>query len=157
MSDLLARLRARSWRLTAQRRVVAQVLDGDHVHFTADEIHARAAALLPEISRATVYNTLGELVALGEVVEVSTDGRAKRYDPNAHHAHQHLVCESCGTIRDVHPLGDPLAGLPAAERYGFTVSGVAVTYRGLCPDCAAGAAPPARTGSTGTGSTRTEA
>ncbi|MEY9844026.1 Fur family transcriptional regulator [Streptacidiphilus sp. MAP5-3] len=137
MSDLLERLRTRGWRLTAQRRVVAQVLDGDHVHFTADEVHARAVELLPEISRATVYNTLGEMVGLGEVLEVSTDGRAKRYDPNAHHAHQHLVCQSCGTIRDVHPLGDPLGALPTAERFGFAISGVEVTYRGLCPDCAA--------------------
>ncbi|MEY9874191.1 Fe2+ or Zn2+ uptake regulation protein [Streptacidiphilus sp. MAP12-33] len=136
MSDLLARLRERGWRLTAQRRVVAQVLDGDHVHYTADEIHARAAALLPEISRATVYNTLGELVTLGEVLEVSTDGRAKRYDPNTHDAHQHLVCDSCGTIRDVHPSGDLMSGLSASERFGFTVSGVEVTYRGLCPTCA---------------------
>ncbi|WP_030264553.1 Fur family transcriptional regulator [Streptomyces sp. NRRL B-24484] len=136
MSDLLERLRNRGWRLTAQRRVVAQVLDGDHIHYTADEIHARAVEMLPEISRATVYNTLGELVSLGEVIEVSTDGRAKRYDPNAHHAHQHLVCQSCGTIRDVHPTGDPLASLPDAERYGFTLSGVEVTFRGLCPGCA---------------------
>jgi Fur family ferric uptake transcriptional regulator len=151
MSDLLARLRERGWRLTAQRRVVAQVLDGDHVHFTADEIHARAVELLPEISRATVYNTLGELVALGEVLEVSTDGRAKRYDPNAHHAHQHLICESCGTIRDVHPSADPLGSLPAGERYGFTLSGVEVIYRGLCPACAASAA------SSTSGSGRTEA
>ncbi|MFI1470134.1 Fur family transcriptional regulator [Streptomyces wuyuanensis] len=135
MSDLLARLRGRGWRVTAQRRVVAEVLDGDHVHLTADEVHARAVERLPEISRATVYNTLGELVALGEVAEVSTDGRAKRYDPNAHHPHQHLVCSGCGAIRDVHPIGDPLAGLPAGERFGFTVSEVEVTYRGLCPSC----------------------
>ncbi|MFF4404250.1 Fur family transcriptional regulator [Streptomyces sp. NPDC001262] len=135
MSDLLERLRGRGWRLTAQRRVVAEVLDGDHVHYTADEVHAKAAELLPEISRATVYNTLGELVSLGEVLEVSTDGRAKRYDPNAHHAHQHLVCSRCGTIRDVHPAGDLLAGLPADERFGFTVSAVEVTYRGICPGC----------------------
>ena len=86
MSDLLERLRGRGWRMTAQRRVVAEVLDGDHVHLTADEVHARAVARLPEISRATVYNTLGELVSLGEVLEVATDGRAKRYDPNAHRA-----------------------------------------------------------------------
>ncbi|TDC65022.1 Fur family transcriptional regulator, partial [Streptomyces hainanensis] len=83
MSDLLQRLRGRGWRLTAQRRVIAEVLDGEHVHFTADEVHARATERLPEISRASVYNTLGELVALGEVIEVTTDGRAKRYDPNA--------------------------------------------------------------------------
>ncbi|MEU6294299.1 Fur family transcriptional regulator [Streptomyces erythrochromogenes] len=141
MSDLLERLRGRGWRLTSQRRVVAEVLDGDHVHLTADEVHARAARRLPEISRATVYNALGELVALGEVVEVSTDCRAKRYDPNAHHPHQHLVCSGCGLIRDVHPYGDPLAVLPAAERFGFAVSDVEITYRGLCPACARAGAP----------------
>ncbi|MEU6079465.1 Fur family transcriptional regulator [Streptomyces sp. NPDC047108] len=137
MSDLLERLRARGWRLTAQRRVVAEVLDGDHVHLTADEVHARAAERLPEISRATVYNTLGELVTLGEVLEVSTDRRAMRYDPNAHHPHQHLVCAKCGTVRDVHPGGNPLADLPDDERFGFAVSNVEVTYRGLCPSCRA--------------------
>ncbi|MFD8026893.1 Fur family transcriptional regulator [Streptomyces lavendulae] len=138
MSDLLERLRERGWRLTSQRRVVAEVLDGDHVHLTADEVHARAVERLPEISRATVYNALGELVSLGEVVEVSTDGRAKRYDPNAHRPHEHLVCSGCGLIRDVHPTGDRLDQLPAGERFGFTVSGVQVTYRGLCPACARG-------------------
>lgn len=121
--------------MTAQRRVVAEVLDGEHVHLTADDVLARAAVRLPEISRATVYNTLGELVSLGEVAEVATDGRAKRYDPNAHRPHQHLVCSNYGAIRDVHPAGDPLADLPASERFGFTVSEVEMTYRGLCPDC----------------------
>lgn len=135
MSDLLQRLRDRGWRLTAQRRVIAEVLDGEHVHYTADEVHARAVARLPEISRASVYNTLGELVALGEIIEVTTDGRAKRYDPNAHHPHQHLVCSGCGTIRDVRLTTDPLRALPEDERYGFTVSEVAVTYYGSCPVC----------------------
>ncbi|MGW9176016.1 Fur family transcriptional regulator [Streptomyces decoyicus] len=136
MSDLRDRLRRRGWRMTAQRRVVAEVLDGEHVHLTADEVLARAAARLPEISRATVYNTLGELVSLGEVSEVTTDGRAKRYDPNAHRPHQHLVCSDCGAVRDVHPGGDPLADLPDSERFGFLVSEVEMIYRGRCPDCA---------------------
>ncbi|WP_129840632.1 Fur family transcriptional regulator [Streptomyces sp. RFCAC02] len=138
MSDLLERLRERGWRLTAQRRVIAEVLDGEHIHFTADEVHARAVRRLPEISRASVYNTLGELVALGEIIEVTTEGgRAKRYDPNAHQPHQHLVCSACGTMRDVHLTSDPMASLPEGERFGFTVSDVTVTYYGRCPSCAA--------------------
>ncbi|MEV6263605.1 transcriptional repressor [Streptomyces sp. NPDC051784] len=136
MSDLLQRLRGCGWRMTSQRRVVAEVLDGEHVHLTADEVHLRAAERLPEISRATVYNTLGELVALGEVLEVSTVGRAKRYDPNAHRPHQHLVCSGCGAVRDVHPVGNALDDLPEAERFGFTVGLAEITYRGMCPDCA---------------------
>ncbi|MDT0265533.1 Fur family transcriptional regulator [Streptomyces sp. DSM 44915] len=138
MSDLLQRLRDRGWRLTAQRRVIAEVLDGEHVHFTADEVHARAVGRLPEISRASVYNTLGELVALGEVLEVTTDGRAKRYDPNAHQPHQHLVCAGCGAMRDVRLTADPLAALPEGERFGFAVTEVDVTFYGRCPECAAG-------------------
>ncbi|CAM5367491.1 Fur family transcriptional regulator [Streptomyces avidinii] len=137
MSDLLERLRGRGWRLTSQRRVVVEVLDGDHVHLTADEVHARAAHRLPEIARATVYNTLGELVSTGEVAEVSVQGRVKRFDPNAHHPHQHLVCTERGTVRDVRATGRP-ADLPPQERFGFVVSAVEVTYRGLCPACAAG-------------------
>jgi Fur family transcriptional regulator, stress-responsive regulator len=137
MSDLLGRLRRRGWRLTAQRRVVAEVLDGEHVHLTADEVHTRAAGRLPEISRATVYNTLRELVNQGEVLEVSTDGRAKRYDPNAHRPHHHLLCTRCGSIRDVRPTGDPLSDLPLSQTFGYTVSDVEVTYRGICPNCPA--------------------
>ncbi|MFI6416203.1 Fur family transcriptional regulator [Streptomyces sp. NPDC050842] len=109
--------------------------DGEHVHLTADEVQARAAQRLPEISRAAVYNILGELVLLGEVREVAAQGRAKRYDPNAHRPHEHLVCSGCGTVRDVHPTGDPLGCLPEAERFGFTVYEVELTYRGLCPQC----------------------
>ncbi|HEV8299095.1 MAG TPA: Fur family transcriptional regulator [Acidimicrobiales bacterium] len=137
MTDLLDRLRDRGWRLTAQRRIVAAVLSGEHVHLTADEVHDRAAAQLPEISRATVYNTLTELVAMGEVVEISTDERAKRYDPNPDRAHQHLICDRCGRILDVHVDGDLLAALPTGERHGYLVRGADVTFRGLCPECAA--------------------
>jgi len=139
VSDLLARLRQQDWRLTAQRRTVAEVLSGEHVHLTADEVHARAVAVLPEISRATVYNTLSEMVALGEVREVQMGGRARRYDPNASASHHHLVCTTCGLIMDVpEASGAAAAGLPADEdRHGFQDDHVEVTYRGTCADCAA--------------------
>ena len=135
MTDLLDRLRERGWRLTAQRRAVAEALQGTHVHLTAEQIHERATALLPEISRATVYNTVNELVQIGEVREVSVDGRVRRYDPNATIAHQHLVCTGCGRILDVQvPDGLPVA-LPRGERHGFVVDDVSIVYRGRCADC----------------------
>jgi Fur family ferric uptake transcriptional regulator len=134
-TELLERLRQRGWRMTAQRRVVAEVLVGAHVHLTADDVHARAASRLPEISRATVYNTLNELVELGEVLEISPDERAKRYDPNAVEPHQHLVCKRCGTIRDVRPDGESGLSLSVAERHGFVIRGVDIIFRGLCPRC----------------------
>nr|BFF23206.1 Fur family transcriptional regulator [Glycomyces mayteni] len=134
MSDLVTRLRRHNWRITPQRRVIAETLEGSHVHFTADEVLERAVARMPELSRATVYNTLNEMVALGEVLELSLQGRSKRYDPNADHDHHHLICDGCGLMKDVHAVADPIEWLPGDERHGFTVTSAAVTYRGLCPD-----------------------
>lgn len=134
-TDLLSRLRTRNWRMTSQRRVVAEVLVGDHVHLTAEEVHDLAQARLPEISRATVYNTLNELVAMDELLEVDVVNGPKRYDPNVSEEHDHLVCDSCHAIRDV-PRSRKLPPIPEGDRADYLITAVDVTYRGLCPACA---------------------
>lgn len=141
---LLDRLRGRKWRLTAQRRVVAEVLAGEHVHLTADVIYTRAQELLPEISLATVYNTLNELVDMGEVREIATGDGPKRYDPNTTADHHHLYCIACGALRDVHPAGADTLLLPSAQQHGFQLLDVDIVFRGLCPDCRASSTSPAR-------------
>ena len=137
MTGLLERLRAKGWRLTAQRRAVAGALDGDNVHLTADEVLERARELLPGISRATVYNTLGELVEAGELAEVVPDGRAKRYDPNAGRRHHHLVCSACGSLQDIDVEGVDQVRVADEQQSGFRITGVDMFFRGLCPDCVA--------------------
>ncbi len=135
-TPLLERLRARpGFRMTAQRRAVAEALDGEQQHLSAEQVHEAARRSLPEIGLATVYNTLKELVGLGEVQEVSL-GHARRYGAGVHHAHHHLVCDSCGTILDVMPDG-VAPELPQSERHGFEIRSAEVTYRGTCPDCIA--------------------
>jgi Fur family transcriptional regulator, stress-responsive regulator len=134
-TDLLSRLRARDWRISSQRRVVAEVFVEDHVHLTAEEVHALARKRLPEISRATVYNTLNELVAMGELLEVLVVDGPKRYDPNIGDEHDHLVCDGCHAIRDVRRSRKP-SMIPEALRAGYVVTNVEITYRGLCSECA---------------------
>jgi Fur family ferric uptake transcriptional regulator len=120
--------------------VVAEVLVGDHVHLSAEEVHDLARERLPEISIATVYNTLNELVAMGELLEVDVVDGPKRYDPNVAAEHDHLVCVNCHAIRDVPRSGKPPT-VPEDARSGYFVTTVEVTYRGLCPACAAGETP----------------
>jgi Fur family transcriptional regulator, stress-responsive regulator len=134
VEPLVARLRERDWRLTAQRRVIAEAMSGEHVHLTADEVLERAQAALPEVSRATVYNTLHELVGMGELREMThADGR-KRYDPNVEEQHHHLVCVDCGQMLDVHADAPEL---PNDQRHGFDLLEVQVTFRARCPECIA--------------------
>lgn len=134
MTPLIDRLRDRGWRMTSQRRVIAEAMTGEHVHLAADEVFERSRAALPEISLATVYNTLNELVAMGELVELPhADGR-KRYDPNVGDVHHHLVCVECGRMLDV-TAPDPV--LPADQHHDFELLGAEVTFRARCPDCVA--------------------
>jgi len=134
-TPLLDRLRERGWRLTSQRRVIAEVMGGDHVHLTAEEVLDRARGHLPEVSLATVYNTLNELVSMGEVQQVDAGGGPTRYDPNTKDGHHHLVCLACGELRDVHPHGLDGLELPRSARFGYRIVNREVLFQGYCRDC----------------------
>src|SRR5215211_6611980 len=130
---LLERIRERGWRVTPQRPAIAGAFDGDHVHVTALDVHRRAAAALPEVSLATVYNTLDELVQAGELREVDFLPGPSRYDANVGpEPHHHVWCTTCGSLFDVRATG--LAGLavPAGQRHGVEVTDVQVLFRGTC-------------------------
>lgn len=137
MSDgaLLTRLRERRWRITPQRRVIAQAFEGDHVHLTAEAVLKKARAQLPEVSLATVYNTLNELVAMGEVNPVAAGPGPIRYDPNVDNSHHHLVCLKCGDLHDVYPAGEESIVLPGDQRFGYQVVNQDILFQGYCPRC----------------------
>jgi Fe2+ or Zn2+ uptake regulation protein len=58
-----------------------------------------------------------------------------RVDPNVEDDHHHLVCSSCGRIRDL-PVEFNGLQIPARYRRDFTVDNVQVIFRGLCAHCA---------------------
>lgn len=122
---------------------MAEVLAGEHVHLTAEQVHAAARRVVPEVSLATVYNTLNELVRMGQVSEIRLADGSARYDPKIGADHHHLVCEGCGLIFDVEPRGVEGLSLPPAQRFGMEVDGVEVVFRGRCSACAERSADPA--------------
>jgi Fur family transcriptional regulator, stress-responsive regulator len=134
MSDLLQRLRERSTRLTSQRRVIAEILDGPDTHLTAEEVLERARATLPEIGLTTVYKTLNEFAKAGDIRQLVLNDGVKRYDPN-NDDHHHLVCLGCDRILDVSVRRRP--SLSDDKPHGFEIRSVEVTFRGLCGACAA--------------------
>jgi len=121
--------------MTPQREAIFRVLHANVAHPTADAIYEEVAAVMPMISRKTVYQTLHDLAELGEVELLDLGTGATRVDPNTEGGHHHLVCDRCGKVRD---LAVELDGLrvPDAVRQGFTVARTQVIFRGLCGDCA---------------------
>jgi Fur family ferric uptake transcriptional regulator len=128
------RLREHGLRVTSQRRAILGVFsDPDTGHLSADEVHESVAVELPELARATVYNTLNDFVRAGLLRRIEGFGPAL-YDHNADEDHHHFHCDGCGRLFDVEPTGIATIGLHSA---GFEVERTEILFRGRCAGCAA--------------------
>jgi Fur family ferric uptake transcriptional regulator len=127
------RLRMAGLRVTPQRRAVcAAFRGGERGHLTADEVYEIARHELPELSRATVYNSLAEFVRAGLLQAVEGFG-AVRYDANIDPDHHHFRCRGCGTLYDVRPQG--VEHLRLLGKEGFVVDRKTVLFEGHCSSC----------------------
>ncbi len=133
--DMLIELLRQSGRkVTPQRRAILEQLVQDDTHPTAEEIYQRIAQTMPDVSRATVYNTLHELVALGVLAEVQDLGENRlRYDTHMD-IHHHLFCTRCHALVDIHREFERLHLTPE-EAAGYQILKHQVTFYGLCPEC----------------------
>jgi Fur family transcriptional regulator, peroxide stress response regulator len=132
-TELTQLFRDRGLKVTPQRQGIFRVLHENGSHPTAHEVFESIRKGMPTISLRTVYQTLNDLVDLGEIHQIDVGTGAARFDPTTGD-HHHLVCTRCGAVRDVH---FDLAGLSLSARQyqGFTVSGTEVIFRGLCANC----------------------
>ena len=132
--ELAERFRAAGLRVTPQRQAVFRALHGNDRHPTVEALHDAVRLDLPAISLRTVYQTVHDLEGLGEVEVLDLGTGSVRVDPNVDASHQHLVCTSCGAVRDLPVAFDGLT-VPHDLRDGFTVAGVEVVFRGVCAPC----------------------
>jgi Fe2+ or Zn2+ uptake regulation protein len=109
------------------------VLEGNTDHLTAEGICDRVRTSMPGVSLATVYNTLRELVKLGEVRELDLGEGKSRYDPDTG-PHQHITCIRCHSVVDVQ-CDTRCLELSEAQCEGYRVLGADVTFYGVCPVC----------------------
>jgi Fur family ferric uptake transcriptional regulator len=127
------RLRDHGLRVTSQRRAILAAFEAGHSgHLTAEEVFVRARNELPELARATVYNTLGEFIRVGLLRSVEGMG-PQRFDPNLDETHHHFRCHVCDNLYDVHPRGADSIEL---DERGFKVESAQILLEGTCPNCA---------------------
>lgn len=131
--ELTDRFRSEGLKVTPQRQAVFQVLYDNHVHPTAEAVHAEITKVMPMVSLRTVYQTLNDLTAMGELGHIHVGTGSTRFDPNIE-PHHHLVCDSCGRVVDV-PAGETPLEVPAGAADGFTVIRTEVVFRGRCATC----------------------
>jgi Fe2+ or Zn2+ uptake regulation protein len=122
-------------RLTPRRQAVLDVLKSADDHPTAAQVFDRVREQQPGIGAATVYRTLGLLVADGHARLVALgDGSSGRYDANVDR-HDHVVCVGCGTAVDVDARLPREAVADVAARTRYDLLDYDLQFRGRCPSC----------------------
>jgi Fe2+ or Zn2+ uptake regulation protein len=133
--ELTDLFRERGLRVTPQRQVIFRLLHANDAHPTVESLYDSARSEMPTISLKTVYQTVHDLEAMGEVTLLDLGTGSVRVDPNVGQRHHHLICTVCGKVRDVTIDVDGLR-LGARDRRGFSVDDVQVHFRGVCDECA---------------------
>ncbi len=141
--ELTDLFRSSGRKVTAQRQCIFRILEGDETHPSAEAVHARAVGEMATISLKTVYQTLHDLADMGEIATLDVGTGRTRFDPNVDDRHHHLVCRSCGSVRDL-VVDFPGLEIPEGADLGYEVDAAEVVFRGMCPECRAGTRPSRR-------------
>ncbi len=136
MGQLVQTLKERGHRLTPQRQLILEAVEGADGHVSAESVHAKVAAQFPQVNISTVYRTLELLQNLGLVTHTHFDDGIALYHLAEDSHHQHMVCRQCGSEREIDVEELAPLDLHLRERYGFQADLVHFAIIGICASCA---------------------
>lgn len=127
-------------RFTDPQREIVRHIFAKHKHFETDELIDDLKKAGRQASRATVYRTLSKLVDAGMLQRIEIGPRTVYDHDYGYPQHEHLVCESCGTMIEFqHPTIEAVLREIAAE-HGFRMDGHTLVVKGSCSRCNAASA-----------------
>ncbi|MFC7395224.1 Fur family transcriptional regulator [Scopulibacillus cellulosilyticus] len=134
LEEGLALLKENRIRLTPQRLAILEYLANTDSHPTEDEIYKSLSNKFPNITNATIYNNLKCLKKNGIINELKYGEDASRFEWVTE-PHYHVVCKSCGRMRDFN-----YPELKEVEAYVEKLSGFQINHHlfevhGICSVC----------------------
>lgn len=133
IDDLIATVRERGGKATAQRIIIWRTLAHDHTHPTVEDLFARLKPELPTLSLTTLYHTLNDLVEWGEIRRFDTGDGHIHFDPDTT-PHAELVCLRCHSVVDA-PTNTCAALTLPEQLAGYRIVTRTEQYFGYCPNC----------------------
>jgi len=116
------------------RKEIISIL-GKKRHVRVEDIFYALKNEHPLMSLATIYRNLKSLEQKREVNGFLHPDGAIRYELRGTSAHQHLVCEACGNIREVQFGFLEELSQNLKERAGFSIHTHRVIMVGRCNQC----------------------
>ena len=129
---------SRGIRLTAQRRLLVNIMQNSPRHLDAADLLDVARKKDPGIDRATVYRTIALLKRCGLIDELDLmhlEGEKHYYEAKTNRDHCHMACFRCGAIIEyTSPAFEKLKNDMAREG-NFLIRVVRLEVGGFCKRC----------------------
>lgn len=125
-------------RITAQRKLVASIVDEAKAHPDADQIYRAARLRDPRISLSTVYRTLGLLKSQGLVKDHRFDQEHAHFERVIGGDHHHVICRECGAVMEFELTLDKRQRAAISGQTGYKVVFERLEAVGVCPQCRTG-------------------
>lgn len=131
LESVIRRLEDLDHRITPSRVAVVAAVLSHSGHFTVDDVMRQARA----VGRATVFRTMRLLTEANVVCRVLLEDGSLHYRVSRRGHHHHLVCVSCGSVRDLDEcaVSDLVRELAAATEY--EIEGHWLEFYGRCVSC----------------------
>jgi len=141
--SLLDELMSKGVRLTAQRRILVEIIQNASNHLDVAALLKEAQTRESSIDRATVYRTIDLLKRLRLIDELDLmhlNGEKHYYEVKTRRDHLHLACFECGRIEEfATPLFEELKA-EISRRSGFQIQVARLEVGGRCRSCRTAAA-----------------
>ncbi len=124
---VIARLAQNSINPTRQRVEIGMCLFDCDKHITADQLLDLVNQGRHEVSKATVYNTLGLFASKGLLREVVVDPGKQIFDTNTA-PHHHVYNTDTGELKDIESTDLVVSGLPVLDE-SIEITGVDIVVR----------------------------
>lgn len=117
-----------------QRDCIKNFLMSRYDHPTADIIYMGVKEEFPNISLGTVYRNLALLTELGEIIKITSDEGADRFDGHVE-PHSHFICKKCHSVLDIKMDNEDFINEAAQRCFPGTIEGHSLHFYGICSSC----------------------
>jgi|TARA_B110000263_G_scaffold247466_1_gene260386 Fur family ferric uptake transcriptional regulator len=131
-------LRKAGLKVTLPRVKILQIMESSETkHLSAEDVYKALIEADEDVGLATVYRVLTQFESAGLVMRHHFEGGSSVFELTSIDHHDHIVCQTCGSVEEFYDEIIENQQEMIAEKYGFRITDHSMYLYGICKDCQA--------------------
>lgn len=129
-------LRKAGLKVTLPRVKILQILESSETkHLSAEDVYKALIDADEDVGLATVYRVLTQFETAGLVMRHHFEGGSSVFELTSVNHHDHIVCQSCGSVEEFYDEVIERQQEKIARNYGFKLTDHSMHLYGVCKHC----------------------